>query len=169
MKSNINFGIFTLLLCFFLGACSAKKEATVSKAEEVPTIYPAPLIKGGDEARALPKATIFKMNGDYADKVAITLNPDGSLAYYPAPSDITEYTKPYALGNGWYLNRQGLSPNSVFTEYTFDEYKSLKKPPTHQQLKDAVIPGSSVTEFVVLPLNQSEAVANPEICLKYID
>ena len=163
MKKSIAILALSAILIPFSGCKSGKGTAVADDNLQ-------PVVKNiGGNSTMYPRATIFTMSGDYADKVAVTFNPDGTLAYFPDPMDITANSAPYSLGNGWYLNRQGLSPNSVFTEYTFDEYKSLKKPPTHQQLKDAVIPGSSVTEFVVLPVNQSEAVVNPEICLKYID
>ena len=108
------------------------------------------------------------MNGDYAANVAVTLNDDGSLAYYPAPSDITPDSAPFDLGNGWWLNRQGLSANSVFTKWTFDEYAALKTPPSREDIIEAIIPGARVTEMVQLPVKLSEALSDPESCIKYV-
>lgn len=93
------------------------------------------------------KATAFQMTGDYSNNVAVTLNQDGSLAYYPAPSDITPQSRPISLGNGWWLNRQGLGPNSQFTSYTFDEYEKLPETPSQEQIKAAIIPGARVSDF----------------------
>lgn len=169
MKGIKGFGILTICLALFLGGCKAGKEATPSTTQELPTLSPKPMIKGGeDSVKAVPNATIFKMNGDYADNVAITLNNDGSLAYYPDPTDISSYSRPYPLGGGWYLNRQGISPESRFTTYTFEQYKALGKLPSHNQLIDAVIPGAEVTEFMEIPISVSEALANPEACKQYI-
>lgn len=112
---------------------------------------------GQGQVNALPKATVFKMNGDYADKVAITLNSNGDVTYFPAPSDISQSVMPVKLDDGWYLNRQGLGINSVFLKYSFKEYSELPKVPTIAELKEAIIPGSRVTEIVQLPYNINQA------------
>lgn len=101
----------------------------------------------------LPKPTAFKMSGDYSNNVAITLNA-GKIVYFPAPSDISENSKPTPLGDGWWLNRQGISANSVFTKYTFEEYSKLKQVPSIEELKASIIPGARVTEMKVI--NTSE-------------
>lgn len=64
---------------------------------------------------------------------------------------------PVEIGDGWWLNRQGLGPNSVFTKWTFDEYRALKTVPTPEEIKAAIIPGATVTEFHTLPIPASEA------------
>lgn len=161
--------ILMITCSLFLGACGVKKEDSSTGRATLPVISTRPMLKGGhDETRAIPNATVFKMNGDYADNVAITLNSDGSLAYYPDPSDISSRSTPYPLGGGWYLNRQGIGPDSRFTSYTFEQYRALGKLPSHKELLDAVIPGAYVTEFMELPVTVHEAFANPEICLQYI-
>lgn len=112
----------------------------------------------------IPKATAFKMSGDYADNVAITLDAAGNITYYPAVTDITINSMPVDLGNGWWLNRQGISRNSVFTTYTFRDYASLPSTPSREELKAAVIPGATVTEMIELPYSINEAQAKlPEI------
>ncbi len=116
----------------------------------------------------MPKATVFRMSGDYADHVAITLDGSGNLVYYPAPSDITSASAPVKLAGGWWLNRQGLSVNSVFTKWTFDEYSRLEKTPGQAELKAAVIPGARVTDMTSLPISLSEALADPKACERYI-
>ena len=155
--------ILTLTAVLFLGACSSKKETATAEAPKT-----VPVMKGGEKAYALPNATVFQMSGDYAGNVAVTLNADGSLAYYPAPTDITTLSAPVALADGWYLNRQGLGPNSVFTTYTFEEYGNLKETPTHQQLLEAVIPGAVVTAFKELPVSMSAAFSDPSVCNGYL-
>lgn len=117
---------------------------------------------------AIPKATAFRMNGNYADQVAITLNPDGSLTYFPDPKDITDNSKPVDLGNGWWLNRQGISANSVFTRYTFSEYQTLKNVPSIEQLKASVIPDARVTEMRQLPFSIYEVPENLDSIKKYL-
>lgn len=165
MKSSFAYiAMASISISFFLGACSAGKGAV----DKAPVIEVKQKNIGGEEARALPKATAFRMSGDYMNNVAITLNSDGSIAYYPDPSDLSKSSIPYALADGWYLNRQGISANSVFTSYTFEDYMALQQPPSQQELLAAVIPGARVTDFIQLPVNLSEALANPVICIKYL-
>ena len=105
----------------------------------------------------IPKATAFKMNGNYENNVAVTFGQDGNLIYFPAPSDISTASMPTDLGEGWWLNNQGISKNSVFTTFTFEDYAALPKTPSIEELKAAVIPGSGITEIMELPYNIGEA------------
>lgn len=104
------------------------------------------------------KATAFRMSGDYADNVAVTPGADGRLVYFPAPTDISNNSKPVSLGNGWWLNRQGIGANSVFTKYTFEEYSNLDKVPSSEELNAAIIPGARVVDFIQLPYAASDAL-----------
>lgn len=122
-----------------------------------PDAPPAPNVR---EAKMIPKATAFKMSGDYAGNVAITVDSQGNLTYFPAPSDISTASEPVALADGWWLNRQGIGINSVFTKYTFAEYAALPSVPTIAELKEAIIPGARVTEVIQLPYNLNEAADN---------
>lgn len=153
----------SLLLILSLGACRSKREASA-----LPDITVKDRIIGGAEAgMPIPNATIFRMNGDYADNVAVTLNTDGTLAYYPDPSDISPNSRPTKLDNEWYLNRQGVGYGSVFTTYTFDEYSRLKQAPSQEQIMQSIIPGARVTEVVVTPLTIGEAFSDPKKCLRF--
>lgn len=125
-------------------------------------------LTGGNINMAIPNATIFRMSGDYSENVGVTLSSDGNLTYFPAPSDITADSAPIKLQNGWWLNCQGLGPNSVFTKYTFAEYASLPETPSPTQIKREIIPGAKVTEFKELPIKLGEALNNPEAVNEYI-
>lgn len=150
--------ILFLLPVMMVFGCSKK---TTTVAEPVP---PQPEVvrmvepTGSRPLGMVLKATAFQMSGDYSNNVAITLNEDGSLAYYPAPSDITENSRPVELSDGWWLNRQGLGPNSVFTRYTFDEFQKLPSVPSQEELKAAVIPGARVTDWKKLSYPAGEAM-----------
>lgn len=134
---------------------------------------PTPAVEGAPEIQMrtadtgmafIPNAAAFRMSGDYADNVAVTLNPDGSLAYYPAPSDIRASSAPVSLGDGWWLDRQGISANSVFTKWTFKQYSELDAVPSRAEIVDAIIPGARVTEMVTLPVTLEKALADPAYC-----
>lgn len=158
--------IWIPLGCLLLFACS-KKTTGEAISDTVSSGQIQMRMIGGYE-EAMPQATIIKIDGNYADKVAVTLNPDGTLAYYPAPTDIMTNSAPYALGDGWYLNRQGISKNSVFTKWTFDEYRNLASTPSREDIIEAIIPGSGVIEMEKIPLTISEALSNPSACKKYV-
>ena len=111
-----------------------------------------------DGAAYIPRATVFKMSGPYADKVAVTLTPDGRLSYFPAPSDITPESAPVYVGNGWWLNRQGIGAGSVFTSWTFDEYARLPKTPSPEEIRSHILPDAEVTAFKRTTVLQTNAM-----------
>lgn len=145
--------LLVVLPLALLAACAPKNNSMITVKADAP-------VEGMPVVGLMPKATAFRMTGDYADKVAVTFGADGRLVYYPAPSDISAASRPLDLGNGWWLNRQGLSANSVFTKWTFDEYAALKKTPSQEEIKAAVIPGARVSEMRQLPYTISEASSN---------
>lgn len=104
------------------------------------------------------KASVFKMNGDYANNVAVAVDGNGKLTYFPDPSDINQSSCPVEVGDGWWLNRQGIGKGYKFTRYTFEEYSRLEKVPTVTELLDAIIPGAEVTELRTFDIPASEAM-----------
>ena len=160
MAKIVLYGIALALLC----SCTHK---TIK--EEIPV--PVEAVKTEMNSKPVtvyPNATAFRMSGDYANNVAITLSGDGNLLYYPAPTDITADSAPINLGDGWWLNCQGIGPHSVFTKYTFAEYSALPETPDRQQLKMSVIPGACETQFVELPYKLRDALGNIEEIKAYL-
>ena len=178
--------ILSLILFVSLMSCSHKNTDAVGKND---IDMEAPVVAGfsqnskikvkiedrkrskvsGDEINMIPDATAFRMSGDYQNNVAVTLSPDGKLIYYPDPSDITADSKPIQLVGGWWLNCQGIGPNSVFTKYTFAEYASLPQAPSPEQIKLDIIPGARVTGFIELPMKIGEAVQNIDEVNSYLE
>lgn len=145
------------------GEASADPNVTTSVAVSMPfrdskPVDPAPGITR--PVNAIPKATAFRMSGDYADHVAISIDNNGTITYFPAPTDISVNSAPISLAEGWWLNRQGIGINSVFTKYTFAEYAALPAVPSIEQLKEAIIPGARVTQITTLPFTIGEAEKN---------
>lgn len=163
--------LYIIPLASLCAACSPKASST--EATTVGTISAGPVlsrptVRPGNSGNAsyIPKATAFRMSGDYSRNVAITPGAGNTLLYYPAPSDISASSAPIELEGGWWLNRQGLSENSVFTSYTFSDYSQLPSTPSQETLLEAVIPGATVTQFVTLPYSITEADSHiPEINL----
>ena len=163
---------FLLVIAVALTGCSKKVSQSSESSTLAPTPAPAsmrPKVLNSEPVGMLLNASVFKMNGDYADNVAVTMGVDGRLVYFPSPSDISASSKPVPVGEGWYLNRQGLGPGSVFTKWTFEEYKALESVPSPAEIIAAIIPGARVTEFETLPVTVSEAAdLSPEELLKLI-
>lgn len=108
-----------------------------------------------------PEAILYKTAGDYRDNLPVRLNPDGSLQSFPAPADIPADPRPVELKGGWLLSPIGVSANTVFTTYTYEEYRKLPAPPAPSELLKSVIPGSGVTATVRIPMTTAQALADP--------
>ncbi len=154
--------LFALPLLIVAGACTHKTDNSKNMEYDQGVAHIGTVIGFRDSkpVNAMPKATAFRMTGDYSNNVGITLGKDGSPVYFPDPSDISANSAPIDLGNGWWLNRQGISSGSVFTKYTFDEYSRLKAVPSVKQLKAAIIPRARVSEIRELPFTIAEAPGN---------
>lgn len=135
----------------FAVSCSARRESALPAPEAIP--MPTTEIRNGSSSMLLPPVIIYKMSGDYADNVPVTLNADGTkIVSYPAPSDVSvQYSTPLPLADGFWLDRRGVSDNSVFTLYTYKEYASLPSAPTPNELMGKIIPGARVTETIAIP------------------
>lgn len=108
----------------------------------------------------IPAAIVYKTSGDYNNNVPITLTADGKIASYPAPTDITDSSTPIQLIDGWLLDRRGISKNTAFTTYTYDEYRKLKQAPTQEELLDHIIKDAKITAIMQLPMRLQEAEAD---------
>lgn len=143
----------TVMIAAVAAGCSHKSTASFNNSGQVDGNGAAPVSVG--TTSYIPRATVFRMSGPYADHVAVTVDASGQLTYYPDPSDINDNSAPVYLGNGWWLNRQGLGPNSVFTKWTMKEYANLPSAPTPAEIKANIIPEAAVTDFsttsVLLP------------------
>ncbi|MCM1450775.1 MAG: hypothetical protein NC102_00740 [Clostridium sp.] len=153
------FIIMLLALTSAAAACSAGKSAPAADSVKVRPVVSA---VASAPLSVLPKAVIYKMNGDYAKYVPVTLSPSrDQLVSYPAPTDLSENSTPLPLENGWYLDRRGgIGPNTAFLKYTYAQYMSLSAPPSHQELMDAVMPDARVTQVRTLPMTLNAALAD---------
>ena len=138
---------FVALLCagILLAGCSASKSASESN-----------IVSARESNLSEPAARIYKVAPEYADHVAVAVN-GGRLVSFPAPSDITPATAPIPLAEGWYLDRQGVGPYTVFLKWTRDEYAAMHSAPTPAEIMAAVIPGARVSELYELPMTISDA------------
>ena len=108
---------------------------------------------------ALPKAVVYKMNGDYAAYVPVTVSADGrSLISFPAPTDLVDGSEPIAMASGYYLDRRGVNQNTRFTRWTYAEYRALRQTPSPAQILDNLIPDARVVDIHRLPITLNQAL-----------
>lgn len=143
------------MLTFSCSKKSAESTALIP-TDHIETVRP--VVIGSAPRNVVAHASAFRMSGDYADHVAVTVGAGGRLVYFPAPTDLSPSSAPVEIGEGWWLNRQGLSANSVFTKWTFAEYVALPTAPSPTEIHAAVIPGAHVTAFRELPVTTGEAL-----------
>ncbi len=135
--------ILTSLCTLLLASCSHKMTTDVVAVQQVAhSSQKVPSVQRLDNSRpvaALRPVIVYKMSGDYADFVPVTLGSDGNIVSYPDPVDITESGRPVPLGDGWYLDRRGVSAASAFTDYTYAQYHALKHAPSLDTLQAHII------------------------------
>ena len=167
------FRILTILslmtLTIMAAACSsAAKTAEKPREDAVVIAQPAPVTGiRGNGASYLPKAIIYKTNGDYNDLVPVNLNPDGTLLSYPDPTDVGKFSTPLPLADGWLLDRRGgIGPGTRFTRWTYPQYHALPQVPSPDALLQNLVPEARVTEAYRLPINAHPA--DTALCNQYI-
>lgn len=164
-------------------SCAAKRQAapapdattgatgaTVAAAEEPTELtgaFRGP-VRDSKPVAARAMTQIYRTNGDYDNLVPITLNAErNAVVSYPAPSDLTEFSTPVKLDDGFLMDRRGVGLNTAFIRYTYAEYRALKSAPTPAQLLEAVIPDARVTEVIAtdIPVGTPDA---PQLCNKFL-
>lgn len=136
---------------------------TVSTPQAATAIPPTPASTpaGTPMHRALPKAVLYKTNGDYTDNIPVTLNADGTkVVSYPAPTDITDLSTPLRMADGYLLDRRGVNADTRFTRYTYSQYRALQSPPSPAEILENVIPGSRVTDLKRLDITLQQALGD---------
>lgn len=170
MHPVLNYIIAAAATAALTAACSSNRNATANgtSTEQLPeasTLRITPSAEGPVAPRRpaipAPKATIYKTAGDYLDNVPVQLSADGQLMSFPAPTDIPANPVPVRLDGGWLLSPMGVNDNTVFTTYTYAEYRALTASPSPEALLKAVIPGSRVTITTRIPMTTAEALADP--------
>lgn len=165
MKKAISAAV-TVATLMATAACGTqrKSETTEGHSEDLKVEVQTPAkerpIAGLPPTKAMPRATVFRMSGDYADNVPVDIYPAGRLFSYPAPTDVTEDSAPLPLAGGWWLDRRGVGEHTVFTRWTWSEYHALKEVPSPREISAAVIPGAKVTEVLQLDMTPQEAMGD---------
>ena len=144
MDSRISPVILIFFLSIVIFSCSNSK---VNKSKQSETVDESTTIK----TKAGPKAIIYKTNADYFNNVPITLSDDKStIASFPGIKDIFyrgELAYPTKLNNGYLLDNRGIDDNVAFLKYTYEQYSTLGKTPTSEELFNNILDDDPLTEM----------------------
>lgn len=184
MKSNMLYALGGAALAVCTAACSAPRatttepsvvigapltpavecveydSATMLKTSDFSSVSALPGHPRSGRPAAMPRARVYRMNGDYADNVPVEVDGDGRIISFPAPSDVSASSKPILLKGGWWLDRRGVGERTAFTRFTYEEYAALPQAPTVAMLSGAIIPGARVTAVKELPWILQQALAD---------
>lgn len=150
-------------------ACRSGAKAVTPDSSEQPQYTEAvksepSVVRGkGGMASYLPKAVIYRTDGDYNDLVPVTVTPGGpGLQSYPDPSDVGEFSRPVPVADGWLLDRRGgIGPYTRFTKWTYAEYHTLPQVPSVQEIIRNILPEARVTQAwrLTVPFNPVDTAA----------
>ncbi len=143
--------ITALTLAALAGCASSKETTEVAEPQAITRDYTCVMPK------AMPRAVVYRTNIDVVQNVPVALAADGTIASFPATTDINENQLPIALDNGYLLDRRGIGERSVFTAYTYAQYAALATTPSVDELQKSIIDSAYVVEILRLPLLLSDA------------
>ncbi len=139
MKTSKFFWLIIILAgTVFTLSCSSSKKAGMQKNE-------------GNMGISSPPAVVYKTRKDYSQNVPVTLSGDGSkVVSYPAQSDIRKgdtFTYPTKLADGYLLDNRGISPNTAFLRFTYEDYYNMDNVPTAERLMNYILDKDPFTEY----------------------
>ncbi len=125
-----------ILLFLAMAAISCKTSGSTTDPSEGQSFRYEQKMVG--TAAALPPMIIYKTAGNYDNLVPVTMDESKTrITNYPAPSDLYyngTLAVPQKLIEGYLLDRRGISSNTVFTDYTYEEYAAMDKAPSIDEL-----------------------------------
>ncbi len=134
-----------------MAGCSPKTTTEVVASPRTsgsPNEFPAMRnVRDSKPMSAARPVIVYQMSGDYAGLVPVTVDGSGKIVSYPDPVDITESSRPVALGDGWYLDRRGVSASSAFTDYTYAQYHALEQVPSLETLKSHIVARNAIVQI----------------------
>lgn len=118
-------------------SCATKKP--MEKDAGMDAFEPKPVQVGVKPVvSALPKVAIYKTARDFSGNVPVTMDESRTrIVSYPAPSDLYldgKLAKPTVLDGGYLLDNRGINANTVFLDYTYEEYAAMDTAPSLQDL-----------------------------------
>ena len=101
--------------------------------------------------KAIAPVIIYKTNADFYKNVPVIMSDDKTdIVSYPDIIDVFYNGKlayPTRLENGYLLDNRGISKNTAFLKYTYEEYSKLPATPTKDELLKMIINKNPLTEL----------------------
>lgn len=136
MSIKIFFKTLVIITSVFLYQCSNSKPSTETTNVAMDSDIEIPQI-------------LYKTKKNYTDNVFITLNESKTkIISYPHPKDLVN-REPLKLSNDYLLDKKGISKNSVFTKFTYEQYLALEEVPSIEELYEAIIDFDPFEEFII--------------------
>ena len=156
-RQNKRFG-FLLLAVALISGCSGSRNANVENTtvntEFEMTSFDKQFserMTGGDTQATL-STIVYKTTGDFQDYVPVTMNPEKTeILSYPAPSDLFykgKLAKPTRLNKGYLLDNRGINENTVFLNYTYEEYSRMQQTPSSEEMKKNIKEKYPILEII---------------------
>ena len=149
-------------------ACSGNKATTSPR--HLDAIASATIGSTSSPNMARPAAVVYRTARDYTNNVPVTMNANRTrITSYPDPADLRNAEqKPLPLGHGYLLDRRGITPNTVFLDYTYEQYAALPEAPNRATLMAHITDRNPFTEMYSLPISAAEARTDTTLCRSYI-
>ncbi|HIS09750.1 MAG TPA: hypothetical protein IAA77_00740 [Candidatus Avibacteroides excrementipullorum] len=145
MKTGFFYGCSLLLAALSLMLTSCKT-ANKTGGKLMPDAEEATVL--ASEA-AMPHVIVYKTSKDYSRNVPVVLDDSRSvIVSYPAPTDVTPSVfLPVSLDKGYWLDRKGISENTAFLSYTYEEYARMESAPDMDTLLKNIIDYDPMVEI----------------------
>ncbi len=155
------------MLAIAVCACSCRSS---KQTQQQPQLTEQPgRVDGITETPTLPENThfdwsastvIYRADPAYAQNVPVGVTPSGSaVIYVPSPSDAA--AAPVPLADGYWLATIPVGKQTVFTDYTFENYLRFAASPSPSEVLKHVIKDARPASIVRLPVATADtAVIN---------
>lgn len=152
-------GAALLVPLFLMGCASSRKQmnAESSKPDQPVKVLVAEPVAinarpiSGPANVSSPVVYIYKMKGDYADRVPVLMDKAKTrIVSYPHPRDLKvgdSLRLPTPLSGGYWLDNKGITPDVAFLDYTYEEYSRLPSAPTMDELMAHILDKNPLTEI----------------------
>ncbi|MCX6230201.1 MAG: hypothetical protein NTZ33_01540 [Bacteroidetes bacterium] len=143
MKKQSLIILLSVISVIYLSACKCHK--SIEKQNTVNTTNTQ------EATKVIAAVIIYKTNADFYNNVPVMLSDDKTdIISYPDITDVYYNGKlayPTKLENGYLLDNRGVSKNTAFLKYTYDEYSKLPATPTKDELLKMIISKNAITEL----------------------
>lgn len=145
-------------------SCHSSKQTQQLQVSEQPGrvdgITETPALPGDIRFDVMASSIIYRADPAYAQNVPVGVTPSGNaVIYVPSPSDAA--AAPVPLADGYWLATIPVGKQTVFTDYTFENYSRLAASPSPSEVLKHVIKDARPASIVRLPVATADtAVIN---------